>query len=447
MSTLFDDIYFVKDSSGPEITSVVLQNTPKFYEPAIIHIEAADVLSGIDTVEIYYQNDSIWYSTEAILSGEVFIGSIPVSDALTDLRFYINATDQYGYSTIDDNLGAYYTYSVEDDIDPVITIVQPFDDSTVKDIILISADCSDSGSGIDYVEFYEGASLLSTDSSYPFEYSWDTRTVVNGTYAITAIVYDNAGNSGSSLISINIQNDFDGPIISEIFILPIVPQYDEQAEVIVAIGDTSGIHNVTLYYKVEDGSWNEQVMTSSGSLYNSFIPGNPYGTLVSYYVVAFDENEQSSSMGSELLPYSYEVGDNVLPTLTVDGPSTTNALKDEVVYQIEGTDIGSGIDSVQVFIDGEEVLSETSLPQEFIWATTDHDNGERIIVFRVTDNADNRKEITLTYAIDNPEGFMENSAVTIGSWVESFGVLIGAGGVIVIYLVTKLILARRAKKS
>jgi hypothetical protein len=447
MSTLFDDIHFVQDTRGPEITSVVLQNAPTFYEPAIVNIEVSDMLSGIETVMMYYQNDSIWYSTEAILSEGVYIGTIPVSDALTEIKFYINATDKYGFSTIDDNLGAYYTYSVNDDIDPLVTIVQPINDSTVEGTILISADCSDAGSGIDYVEFYEGAVLLQSDSSYPYEYNWNTRTVANGTHTITAIIFDNAGNSATSEVIINTQNDFAVPFISEVFLLPVTPQHNQKTDVIVAIGDISGIQNVTLNYKIGSGIWNEQVMTSSGSMYNGSIPAAPYSTLVSYYVVAFDENDQFSSAGSELSPLIYNVGDDILPTLTVDGPPTAEILKGEVVFQIEGVDYESGIASVQVLIDGEQDFSQTSLPQEFIWETTDYDNGERVIVFQVTDVAGNSKEISLVYTIDNPDGFIEESRATVDLMVESYGVFIGAGGVVIIYLVAKLMLWRRGKKT
>jgi len=447
MSTIFDDIHFVQDTKGPVITSIVLQNTPTYYEPAMLNIEASDLLSGIDNVMIYYQNDSVWYSTEAILTDSVYVGSIPVSDALTDIKFYINATDKYGYSSIDDNLGAFYTYSVDDDIDPIITLTNPIDDSIVKDTILISANCSDAGSGIDYVVFYLGAVLLSTDSSYPYEHSLDTRTILNGSYTIIATVFDNAGNSEVSQVDINAQNDYEAPLISEVFILPVVPQYNEETEVIVAVGDATGVQNVSLHYKLGTNDWVEEVMTPSGTLYSATIPGAPYDTLVSYYVTAYDDNEQLSSSGSELSPMIYVVGDSVLPTLTVDGPPTTEKLKDEVVFQIEGADAGSGIATVQVLIDGSQELLGTSLPQEFSWVTTDFDNGERVVVFRVTDGAGNSKEITLTYTIDNPDGFIEETGVKIDDWTESFGVLIGAGGVVIIYLIAKLILSRRAKKS
>jgi len=66
-------------------------------------------------------------------------------------------------------------------------------------------DASDSG-GIAKVEFYVGDSKLGEDSSKPYEYSWDTKKMKDGTYVLTAKAIDSAGNKNSKSIKVVVKN-------------------------------------------------------------------------------------------------------------------------------------------------------------------------------------------------------------------------------------------------
>lgn len=98
---------------------------------------------------------------------------------------------------------------IEDDEDPYVEIIKPeqngvyYNNNKVGSIpfttvimghLDIKADASDSKSGINRVEFYIDGSLKETDTSEPYICSFDESS---GTHAITAIAYDNAGNSAS----------------------------------------------------------------------------------------------------------------------------------------------------------------------------------------------------------------------------------------------------------
>jgi arylsulfatase A-like enzyme len=69
--------------------------------------------------------------------------------------------------------------------------------------VLIEATASDADGTISKVEFYNGATLLSTDNNAPYSYSWTN--VANGTYTISAKAYDNKNAStysGSRTITV-----------------------------------------------------------------------------------------------------------------------------------------------------------------------------------------------------------------------------------------------------
>jgi regulation of enolase protein 1 (concanavalin A-like superfamily) len=81
---------------------------------------------------------------------------------------------------------------------PVVTLTAPANGAsyTAPATIVLSATATDSNGTIARVEFYNGTTLLGTDTSSPYTYNWTN--VAAGSYPMRAVAYDNAGASGSS---------------------------------------------------------------------------------------------------------------------------------------------------------------------------------------------------------------------------------------------------------
>jgi len=78
---------------------------------------------------------------------------------------------------------------------PTVTITVPTSGETVSDIITLSAAASDDV-GVDMVQFLlDGANLGAEDTSDPYDISWNTTTVPNGTHTISAVATDTSGNT------------------------------------------------------------------------------------------------------------------------------------------------------------------------------------------------------------------------------------------------------------
>ncbi|RTQ48981.1 carbohydrate-binding protein [Hymenobacter gummosus] len=74
---------------------------------------------------------------------------------------------------------------------------------TAPATISLAANASDSDGSISKVDFYQGSTLLGTDTSSPYSYSWTG--VAAGTYSITARATDNAGAvTTSSAVSVTV---------------------------------------------------------------------------------------------------------------------------------------------------------------------------------------------------------------------------------------------------
>jgi hypothetical protein len=90
---------------------------------------------------------------------------------------------------------------------PTVAITSPVNNVsfTAPASIVINADASDADGGISKVEFYNGATLIGTDATPPYSFTW--AGLAAGSYTITAKATDNLGaQTTSSPITISVTN-------------------------------------------------------------------------------------------------------------------------------------------------------------------------------------------------------------------------------------------------
>jgi len=116
----------------------------------------------------------------------------------------------------DDNFGADPTYTWYDDVvvssgppdttPPTTSITSPANNATVSGTITVTASASDNV-GVVKVEFYIDSVLSSTVTTSPYNFSWNTTTVANGTHTIFSKAYDAANNVGTSAtVTVTVSN-------------------------------------------------------------------------------------------------------------------------------------------------------------------------------------------------------------------------------------------------
>ena len=439
---LVDDVGFVEETP-PTIDSIELEPTqPVYHEDTIVTIQATDDLAGVKQVILHYRTSGSWITVEATRLDSHFTAVIPKQPYGQVVQYYIEAIDFCGNTVIDDNSGSYYSFTSGDDIAPVCSIGHPVSGMTIANDVIVNATAEDEGSGIVYVEFFVDGNVIFNDSSAPYEFVWNSHTVSNGTHTLTATAHDAAGMSTSDSITVNIQNDVRPPQLTSVILNPSTPQYTDDVMVYVSAIDVSGVKNVTLYYRT-DGSWTAVTMTAEGMLYSAMIPKQPYGTTIYYYVVAYDIYDTSSSVGNRTYPLEYTVTDNIAPTLGVSGPPQGEPLSGVVTFQISATDDGSGIQRVDLRINGNIVTSTTG--DQITLDTTTYSNGNYNLTFVAYDNAGNIVQYSMEYEIHNPVG-AEVILSTLGSIVSQYGFVLGVAATIVVFVIINLLTKRRASK-
>jgi len=81
---------------------------------------------------------------------------------------------------------------------PTVSITSPISGATftAPASVTISASASDSDGTVTQVQFYQGSTLLGTDTSSPYSYAWNS--VGQGSYSLTAVATDNGGATTTS---------------------------------------------------------------------------------------------------------------------------------------------------------------------------------------------------------------------------------------------------------
>ena len=314
ISIIFDDVNFIRDTHGPIVSSVMHTPTvPTYYTPVTI---TADVTDNMELAEVTlcYNNGS-WYVVE-MTETTSFEAIIPIAPYGTLIEYYVNATD-YGES---ETVSSLESYVVTDDINPIIAITFPAADDVVNGTVIIQATTSDpaGGSGIAFVEFWRNVStLLFNDTVAPYEYDWDSRTVANGAYLLTAEATDNDGNTAYDSVAVTTDNDFTAP---EWTTIPSNQEITEGNAFSYQVGasDLSGIGG----YAVNDTD--NFAIDSTGLITNlTALAADEYGLNVSVWDIHGNEKHQVISI--TVLPVSTTPTTTTTPTTNMTPTSSTTS--------------------------------------------------------------------------------------------------------------------------
>ena len=117
---------------------------------------------------------------------------------------------------------------VADTTAPTVAITSPAGGNTVSGLVSIGVTASDNV-GVARVDLKVNGTLVASDTSGPFGFTWDSTGVANGMNSLVAIAYDAAGNvKTSTAVSVNVANTV------------AVPVTDATAPVLTIANPTSG---------------------------------------------------------------------------------------------------------------------------------------------------------------------------------------------------------------
>jgi len=206
--------------------------------------------------------------------------------------------------------------TASDTTKPSVTITKPADTATVSGTVSITATATDD-TAVSKVEFYVQNQLKATDTTAPFEYSWDADSLANGTYTLSAKAYDPTGNNATDAQAVTVKNgDADAPTAPS-GLKATSTTYDKVSLTWNASTDNTA---VTGYRVIRN---NSVIATVIGLTYtdNTAVAGNAY----TYQVVAVDASNNASpaSNASQITTPSAPTTDTQKPGTPTDLNATT----------------------------------------------------------------------------------------------------------------------------
>ena len=88
---------------------------------------------------------------------------------------------------------------------PVVIITAPSAGTDVSRVVTVKVTATDN-LGVSRVELYAGDSLVGTDLTSPYQFSWDTSGLAPGARLLEARGYDAAGNVGVATVTVHVSS-------------------------------------------------------------------------------------------------------------------------------------------------------------------------------------------------------------------------------------------------
>jgi hypothetical protein len=96
------------------------------------------------------------------------------------------------------NVGMHRIGITVDNTAPTVAITSPTSGTSITRTVTVTATATDKLSGVASVKFYVDGALRATDTTSPYSFSLDPKTLTKGTHTLTAVATDGAGNAATS---------------------------------------------------------------------------------------------------------------------------------------------------------------------------------------------------------------------------------------------------------
>ncbi|WP_169787002.1 Ig-like domain-containing protein [Hyalangium minutum] len=364
------NVTFDNDLTPPTVTLTAPRQGATVSGNLVFTATASDT-SGISKVDFFVDTFQVGTATTAPYSFGYNTRNLPNGAKTLTAK---------AYDTLN-NVGTSAAVSVTFNNDltpPTATLTAPVEGATLKGTVTLSATATDNVA-VTRVEFYDGATLLGTDTASPYSFSWATRTAGNGAHSLTVKAYDALGQSSTSPgVNVTVDNDLIAPTVS--ISAPVEGATVTGTLTVTATAtDNLGVTRVDFY----EGSTLLGTDTSS-----------PY---------AYNWNTRAGANGDRTLTAkAYDAGGNVgtaevrvnadndftPPTVTLTAPAEGAPLKGTVVFTATASD-NLAVTRVLFFIGTTQVGSDTTAPYSFSYNTRLLPNGAKVLTATAYDAVNN----------------------------------------------------------
>lgn len=291
--------------------------------------------------------------------------------------------------------------SMQDMTPPTVAFTAPASNASVSGSTLLQAEASDAG-GIASVHFKIGSTDLATDTSAPYGASFDTSGYTNGSYTLTAIAKDVAGNIETASRTITIAN-------------VVAPPADTTAPSVAFTSPASGasvLGSISVAVSASDSVGISLVQFKIGSTILADDSDAPYGLTLDTtafangpYTLTAIAVDAAGNPGIVTRPITISnvivpPPDTSAPSLVITSPASGATVSGTVTVDATASD-NIGVSSVQFKVGSTVIGTDTSFPYSTSLNTGAFVDGSLTITAVVSDAAGNITSATRSVMVSN----------------------------------------------
>ncbi len=361
-------------------SDIIIDNTPPIAN--ILHprngsvvVDTVNILAkvtdniGIQRVELYIDGEKRGTLTAPPWKFEWIVSQLTYGSEHSLVLYAYDTNQNQGISPVVNVTIA--SSHVVDNIPPEVFISYPPADATISGTVTVVANANDN-IGVTNVEFYIDGILSGVDATPPYEYVWDTSSLLPGSrHSLSAIAYDAAGNSTQTPeqnVTIALP-DVTPPSVS--FIYPRSGQViTENITVSVKATDNVGVTKVDFFV---DGAY---VHTDSTASYTYYWDISGYSNNSSHTLFAKAYDAAGNVGTTQVLGVTVVNTDDIPPVVTIIYPVSGNTYTtgDTVAIVAEVND-NVAVDYVEFYIDGILKFTDNTYPYRYDWDTSNYGGG------------------------------------------------------------------------
>ncbi len=267
---------------------------------------------------------------------------------------------------------------------PTVSLTSPAANTSVagKATVTLSATASDTGGSIAKVEFFNGSTLIATDTTSPYSYSWTG--VAPGTYTITAKATDNLGDTKTTAsVTLTVTN----PLTTSVTAPANNAVFTSGAAITVSANAATTKSGTTIS-KVEFYQGSTLIGSDTTSPYSISWTGAALGT---YSVTAKVTDSQGLTQTSSPITVKVQAA---APTISLTSPANNASFvaPANISLTANATANGSGnsISKVEYFQGTSLIATSTAAPFSASWANV------AAGTYRITAKATDAQGLTTT---------------------------------------------------
>ncbi|WP_224365339.1 Ig-like domain-containing protein [Hyalangium versicolor] len=288
---------------------------------------------------------------------------------------------------------------------PTVSITYPQEGATITGRTSLTVMASDNF-GVQRVEVYDGDTLISTSYRTPYsayDVLWDSWTQPNGPHTFTARAYDAAGQvTFSAPVHITVDNDHEPPQVT--LTAPAEgATLSQYAWLSTRASDNKGVKGISItvdgqsvYYGTSGiTQWNTRSVSNGPHVIQAWAydaAGNASASNVAHVIV-----------DNDLFP----------PQVTLTAPTSGDFVSGTVSLEASASD-DRGMPSVDFYVDGAFVGTDTTAPYAFSWDSASVFNGSHTLAALAFDSGGNQTwSAPLTVVTNTPGNASYDSVLKV----------------------------------